>query len=223
MKNLNKIFLASVFAAVAQMSWAQIGYQVSLLNSATGEPRVAETVNVEVTLSNSEGGIICTEKKTETTNDFGILSLVIGNQNTFANVDWTKLPFFVSVSVDGKLVGKTQILTVPVAEYAKKTGVLTKEMLCGRKWTGVKIEEYGMEDYYDKYECSFSDNGFTLNTESYGSSGLLSERVYNGTYVIDGNDIICTYTRFGIPHVRMFRYSNNSLYSYEDYMGIILK
>ena len=179
MKNLKKIFLASVFAAVAQMSWAQIGYQVSLLNSATGEPRVAETVNVEVTLSNSEGGIICTEKKTETTNDFGILSLVIGNQNTFADVDWTKLPFFVSVSVDGKLVGKTQILTVPVAEYAKRTGVLTKEMLVG---TWIYNNDGRASTSY-----TFSLGG-TCSYKIVWSSGNVES--YNYKYYIDGNHII---------------------------------
>lgn len=177
MENLKKIFVASVLTAVAQMSWAQIGYQVSLLNSATGEPRVAETVNVEVTLSNSEGGIICTEKKTETTNDFGILSLVIGNQNTFADVDWTKLPFFVSVSVDGKLVGKTQILTVPVAEYAKKTGVLTKEMLVGT-WTD--SDEYSSS-------LTFSLEG-TCSYKHFYIDGGSRESLYN--YYIDGNQII---------------------------------
>lgn len=179
MKNLKKIFVASVLAAVSQMSWAQIGYQVSLLNSATGEPRAAETVNVEVTLSNSEGGIICTEKKSETTNDFGILSLVIGNQNTFADVDWTKLPFFVSVSVDGKLVGKTQILTVPVAEYAKKTGVLTKEMLVGT-WI-----ENG-ENYSSSFTFSL---GGTCSTKCIYSNGSYAES-YNYKYYIDGNHII---------------------------------
>ncbi|MBQ8805770.1 MAG: hypothetical protein IJZ68_04750 [Bacteroidaceae bacterium] len=176
MKHLKKIFIASVLAAVAQMSWAQIGYQVSLLNSATGEPRGAETVNVEVTLSNSEGGIICTEKKSETTNDFGILSLVIGNQNSFADVDWTKLPFYVSVSVDGKLVGKTQILTVPVAEYAKKTGVLTKEKLVGT-WT-----------YNNR-----SSSSFTFSLEGTCSFKVVyqdDEESRNYKYYIDGNNII---------------------------------
>lgn len=177
MKHLKKIFIASVLAAVAQMSWAQIGYQVSLLNSATGEPRVAETVNVEVTLSNSEGGIICTEKKTETTNDFGILSLVIGNQNTFVDVDWTKLPFFISVSVDGKLVGKTQILTVPVAEYAKKTGVLTKEMLVGT-WICKGRESKSL---------SFSLEGTCTYKEGTLDGDFLSNSF---NYYIEGNNVI---------------------------------
>ena len=42
---------------------AQIGYQVSLLNSATGEPRANETVSVTVEITNSESSVICTETK----------------------------------------------------------------------------------------------------------------------------------------------------------------
>ena len=132
---------------ISLISSAQIGYQVSLLNSATGEPRVAERVSVDVTLTNSKGEVICKESKSETTNDFGILSLVIGNQNTFEDVDWTKLPFFVSVSVDGKLVGKTQILTVPVAEYAKKNGSV---VMIGHVWSGKNLADV-LQKMYDEY------------------------------------------------------------------------
>ena len=159
---------------------AQIGYQVSLLNSATGEPRVAETVEVKVTLTNSEGGTIYEETKKETTNDFGILSLAVGNSTTFDDVDWSKLPFFISVSVDRKLVGKSQVLTVPVAEYAKRTGVLTKELLCSKTWT----------HKYDK------DEGTTTYTFNIDGSGLYRwigadndvEEDYF-TYVVDGNNV----------------------------------
>ena len=121
MKNLKKIFLASVFVAVAQMSRAQIGYQVSLLNSATGEPRANETVSVFVQITNSVGESIYGQTQSATTNDFGILSLAIGNANMFNNVDWSKRPLFISATVDGKFLGKTQILTVPVAGYARNS------------------------------------------------------------------------------------------------------
>ena len=150
MKTLNTILSAFILFIVSQQTNAQIGYQVSLLNSATGEPRAGETVNVSITLTNSANATIYSQTQSATTNDFGILSLAIGNANTFNNVDWNKLPFFISAYVDGKLIGRSQILTVPVAEYAKKTryaqysdtadyahktGVLTKSLLEGT-WTG---------------------------------------------------------------------------------------
>ena len=150
MKTLNTILFSFILFIVSQQTNAQIGYQVSLLNSATGEPRAGETVNVSITLTNSANATIYSQTQSATTNDFGILSLAIGNANTFNNVDWSKLPFFISAYVDGKLIGRSQILTVPVAEYAKKaryteyagtadyahkTGVLTKALLEGT-WTG---------------------------------------------------------------------------------------
>ena len=106
--------LCSAFTAVAQ-----IGYQVALLNTATGKPRAGETVNATVTLTNKESTVIYTGTQKATTNDFGILSLTIGDANTFKNVDWSKLPLYISVSVDGVLIGKSQVLSVPVAETAK--------------------------------------------------------------------------------------------------------
>jgi len=102
---------------------AQIGYQVALLNTATGEPRANVTVSVDVALKGADGKTIFSQTQSATSNDLGLLSLSIGNANMFDNVDWnTVLPLSVSVKADGVLVAESQVLTVPVAEYAKKAG-----------------------------------------------------------------------------------------------------
>ena len=49
---------------------AQIGYQVSLLNSKTGEPHVNETVSVKIEITDSEGSMIYSANQNATTNDF---------------------------------------------------------------------------------------------------------------------------------------------------------
>lgn len=123
--------LMTLFCSLA--SNAQIGYQVSLLNSATGEPRSNETVECKITLLDSEETVICSETKKAVSNDFGVISLSVGNANTFDYVDWSKLPFFVEVSVGGSLIGRSQILTVPVAEHAKHYGTLTYENIHEKK------------------------------------------------------------------------------------------
>lgn len=117
---MKKFLLSFIALLCAIVSNAQIGYQVSLLNTATGEPRSCETVSCLIELTDSEGTVICSETKTATSNDFGVISLSVGNANTFDNMDWSKLPLYISVTIDGKLVGKSQVLTVPVAECAKK-------------------------------------------------------------------------------------------------------
>ena len=116
----NNYIVMVLFLAISFSSKAQIGYQVSLLNTATGEPRANVTVNAAVTITDSKGGVIYPGTQSATSNDFGVLSLTVGNADTFKNVDFGKLPFFIQVSVDGKMIGRSQILNIPVAEAAKK-------------------------------------------------------------------------------------------------------
>lgn len=226
MKNLKKIFVASVLAAVAQMSWAQIGYQVSLLNSATGEPRANETVSVFVQITNSVGESIYGQTQSATTNDFGILSLAIGNANMFNNVDWSKRPLFISATVDGKFLGKTQILTVPVAgyarnssyselanyadsaSYARTTGVLKNKIVGTWKRTNpenwVKLETY-----------TFSEGGtykYLLIEYDRDGNGNRIEETYeeSGEYYVDGNNLF----------VERLADNNGVVYDYTVYVYI---
>ena len=110
------------FAALltATVSSAQVGYQVSLLNTATGEPRANTTVNAKVEITDSQDNIIFSGTQQATSNDFGVLQLSVGDVDTFNKADTGKMPFFISVTVDGLLIGKSQILSVPVAEVANR-------------------------------------------------------------------------------------------------------
>lgn len=144
---MKKLFLTLAAMMYVALADAQIGYQVSLLKSATGEPRANECVSCTVNLTNAEGDVVYKGTQSVITNEFGVASLVVGDNQTFANMDWKKLPLFVEVTVDGKSVGKTQVLSVPVAEFAKYVatpeGVITKEFLLG-KW----IPGEGNNRYY---------------------------------------------------------------------------
>ena len=153
-----KLFISSIViwcCSFLSLS-AQIGYQVALLNTATGKPRAGETVNVAIELTNKKGETFYFEKQTATSNDFGVLSLIIGNENTFKNADWTKLPFFIGVAVEGVLIGKTQILSVPLAEAAKGGApAFPIEDLLGT-W---RKEDYAITFHQDgTYHYSFGDN-----------------------------------------------------------------
>jgi len=78
MNILSRTIALLEFIFLASAANAQIGYQVSLLNNATGEPRANESVTVTVKITDSEGTVICEQTKQETTNDFGILSMSVG-------------------------------------------------------------------------------------------------------------------------------------------------
>ena len=172
--------LCSAFTAVAQ-----IGYQVALLNTATGKPRAGETVNATVTLTNKESTVIYTGTQKATTNDFGILSLTIGDADTFKNVDWSKLPLYISVSVDGVLIGKSQVLSVPVAETAKSLApAFDLNDLLGT-W------EQSHYDWENNLTCTekfiFTNDG---NVQYLCVGPEINEGPENGKYIIMGNVVL---------------------------------
>ena len=161
--------LASIMCAKAQ-----IGYQISLLNTATGEPRANETVTVTVNLSNSAGEVFYSETKSATTNDFGVLSLSIGNADTFKEVDLTKMPFFIEATANSVMIGKSQMLSVPVAEVAKQVAPMNEELLLGT-WYGkdtygqictltFKKDGHGEHVYYDELNDDYRSFQFQYKT-----------------------------------------------------------
>lgn len=155
---------------------AQMGYQVAVSDPSTGKPKANETVSIEIILSDNAGTALARSSQSVTTNDFGVATVEIGDASTFGNMDWGKLPLWISASVDGVTLGKTQVLTVPVAEHAIHTGTLTPDILAGT-WKCASRDKY-----------KFSATGeftYTFND----SDGPWSK---SGQYEIQGNTI-CMY------------------------------
>ena len=177
---------------------AQIGYQVSLLDTKSGEPRANEKTTVLVKISDSKGNIICNETQSVTSDAFGVLSLTVGNETTFSNVDWNNLPLSISASVDGILIGSSSVLNVPVAEYAKATGVLTMEMLVGRTIS-----------MYDDCSMTFASNGIATYVDPYVPS---TERCQ---FEIDGNNVY-VYRHDNSGWAFHYSVKNNKFYMIDD-------
>ena len=176
------------------VSFAQIGYQVSLLNASTGEPRANVSVEAEVTITNSDDEEIYKGTQRATSNDFGVIQLTVGNQSTFKDVDWSKLPFFIEVSVDGTVIGKSQILTVPIAEAAKylAPGIDLEDLVGTWSW----------KSYYGEV-CSFTfrrDFSGTLNAKD-------GEEQF--TYEIEGKNLMIYYS----DRMSRLRYHKGKIYN----------
>ena len=170
--------------------YSQIGYQVALINNATGEPRAMETVKVDLEITNSEGNVIFSGSQTATTNDFGILSLSVGDSSTFKDLDWSKLPFYISVKADGILIGKTEILSVPIAEYAKNTGVLTIERLCETPFSRTLHYDWGKT--YNRFSFDIDGTGSCFSETSSNSGQIESSSTDSFKWYKDGNTVIVT-------------------------------
>ena len=169
---------------------AQIGYQVSLLNKTTGKPRANVTVDAEVTITNSDDEEIYKGTQRATSNDLGVVQLKVGNQGTFKDVDWSKLPFFIEVSVDGTVIGKSQILTVPLAEAAKYLA------------PGIDIDD--IVGTWNNGLTTFYNNGTGVYVEKYDGG----EWRTTFTYEIEGKNVyIC-----GKEYSNIYHYKNGVLY-----------
>lgn len=196
------ITFAIILSCIPTMGSAQIGYQVSLLNTATGEPRANVTVNVRVEITDSKDNILFSGTQQATSNDFGVLQLTVGDADTFSKADTGNMPFFISVTVDGMLIGKSQILSVPVAEVANKLkSSFTIDDLLGT-WGNV------------------NDNYNAKNSRMYVfyKNGTVDyiEKEYDGTYTdsynyeIDGNNIYI-YDNHGLQS--RIRFIKGAIYS----------
>lgn len=212
-----------LFVLFSLPAHAQVGYQVSLLNSATGEPRANVTVSAQVKITDSKGTVICSEMKQATSNDFGVLSLMVGKEDTFKDVDTGALPLFIEVTVDGKLIGKTQILSVPVAEIATKLkSSFTKEDLVGT-W---KIDCFDCTPYEFTFlqdnmgKVSFNESWGRLEGKfEYEIDGnniyiFSTCQIWNQHFDSNGNEYWETYTD---SRTWCFRWKNGILFSLDSY------
>ena len=218
----NRIIAVIAFVLCTWTINAQIGYQVSLLNSATGEPRANETVNVTVQITNSESAVICSETKSARTDDFGVLSLQVGTENTFKNVDWSKLPLYISATVDGIMVGKSQILNVPVAEAAKKLVPVIQDII-GKTFTRTgNVKGYhGTESYTFSESLTYNYHadyvGVCCPDDCFPCPQNINE---SGTYSVVGHTIIIQYinNEGGNEVCEFFIYNDNKLYGFDNHV-----
>lgn len=160
MKRITFLFLLCIAAICAN---AQIGYQVAVVDQTTGEPKANTSVSVTITITDNDGTVILTDTQSAITNEFGVISLQIGDAATFDNTDWGKLPLWIAATVDGVSLGKTQILNVPVAEYAKQAGGLTKEILKRKTWK----DRSSSFTFYDNYCIETKTKEGEINTHRY--------------------------------------------------------
>lgn len=176
------ITFAIILSCIPTIGSAQIGYQVSLLNTATGEPRANVTVNARVEITDSKDNILFSGTQQATSNDFGVLQLTVGDADTFSKADTGNMPFFISVTVNGMLIGKSQILSVPVSEVANKVkSSFTKEQLLGTWW---------VQNSYEGPLTYQFNNDMTLIYSIYDNNGNIQSKS-NYTYDIDGDTIYC--------------------------------
>jgi hypothetical protein len=112
-----------------------INYQ-AVIRSSDGKVVSSKSIAVQMTIFNDiqSQNMVYKENHTTETNEFGMINLKIGlGQSVFGvfdNINWSTGTFYVQVAVDFtggnnyEIIGISQLLSVPYALYAKKSGDL---------------------------------------------------------------------------------------------------
>ncbi len=114
-----------IFVIVTLCTFAQtpqsFNYQ-AVLRDASGNILANQNIEIQVDIlqGSASGSAILSETHSTTTNNFGLVNLTVGSISStdLSNIDWTDGPFFIQISVDGTIMGTSQLLSVPFAMHA---------------------------------------------------------------------------------------------------------
>ncbi len=88
-------------------------------------------IEINIYQTTASGTLVYTEIQTPTTNINGLLSIEIGGQTGFDQIDWANGPYFIETNIDVTggsaytITGVSQLLTVPYALHAKTAETIT--------------------------------------------------------------------------------------------------
>ncbi len=116
------IALFTLSAAMAQPP-ASFNYQ-AVLRDSQGQIIDSEEVSLHIAIlkGSVEGEEVFSETHNSQTNEFGLVNLQIGSQTPIGEINWGSDIYFLQVSVDGTIMGTSQLLSVPYALYAREGG-----------------------------------------------------------------------------------------------------
>ena len=127
-KILSFIFFSLFFALLTFAEVPQTFSYQAVVRSADGKLLQEKEISVKISiLQNSEtGSIVFTETREVKTNENGLMTFAIGDQNqNLSSIDWSDGPYFIQCEIDptgGKnyaLSLTTQLMSVPYALYAE--------------------------------------------------------------------------------------------------------
>ena len=130
---MKKLFSLFILIFMIVLGFAQtpqgFNYQAVARNS-SGVAVVSQPIGLQISLRQTTalGTIVYTETHAVTSNNIGIINLVVGNGTVvtgiFNTIDWSAGPYFIEVSMDVtggtsySLMGTQQLMSVPYALYA---------------------------------------------------------------------------------------------------------
>ncbi len=125
MKKLTLILVAILFAVTGILAQTpdQFKYQ-AVLRNADGTIMADQSVSVYIDIlqGSASGTSVFNETHNLTTTAQGLINLNIGSTADLSVINWGADIYFVEITVNGTLMGTSQLLSVPYALHAKTSG-----------------------------------------------------------------------------------------------------
>ena len=133
MKKLITLLLVVAFSSAYAQAPQGFNYQ-AVARDAAGIAITNQAIGVQILIiqGTPSGASVYTETHTVTSNNIGLLNLVVGNgtvvAGTFSAINWANGPYFIEISIDVTggtnyvLMGTQQLMSVPYALYALNAG-----------------------------------------------------------------------------------------------------
>ncbi len=114
------VFVFGLFSSVLGQFPEKFNYQAVLRDDA-GQEMVLEDVSVKLSIlkGDMDGPQVFTETHEVTTNEFGLVTLVVGSINPLSDVNFSADSYFVEIRVNGHLMGVSQLASVPYALHSQ--------------------------------------------------------------------------------------------------------
>ena len=122
-KLLSTLFMLIVAIGVFSQSSNQFKYQAVLRDA--GGTIIAnqnKTIVFDILKGSASGTNVFTESHNVTTTEQGVINLNIGSINSLTTIDWSSDIYFVQITVEGNIMGTSQLLSVPYSLYSTKAG-----------------------------------------------------------------------------------------------------
>ncbi len=128
MKKLTLLFVTLfLITGIMAQSPNQFKYQ-AVLRDAEGNIIAGENTIIDISIlkGSVSGSSVFDEQHIVSTTERGVINLNIGSVSDLSVVDWSADTYFIEISVNGTLMGTSQLLSVPYALYAENTGIWGK-------------------------------------------------------------------------------------------------
>lgn len=182
------IVLLSITSVLAQTP-NQFKYQ-AVLRNADGTLIANQNIGVyiEILEGSTEGTSVFNETHIVTTTAQGLINLNIGSINDMSGIDWASDLYFIRITVNGTIMGVSQLLSVPYAMHAKTAENVSNFLLTGNEPAFEGWDKNQNDDFDGQYESLVgaptalseftNDAGYITGSSVWGNGECNSSNYY---------------------------------------------